>query len=191
MRAFVAIDLPPDAAAALAHLQERLRIGRKVDPDSFHVTLAFLGEDVADEPLEALHDQLCALQLPPFPLEIRGVSTQSAAKPAVIVADVVMTEALETLQARVSTAARRAGITLEKRKFRPHVTLARLKRGLGGADLEKLRRGLEAEARFRLDPFEVRSLALYQSTLTHDGPIYEELARYVLTGASASLSSRM
>ena len=39
---------------------------------------------------------------------------------------------------------------------------------------------LEAEARFRLDPFTVRSLALFQSILTHDGPIYEELARYPL-----------
>ena len=182
MRAFVAIDLPPDAVTALTHLQERLRVGRKVDPDNFHVTLAFLGEDVADEALEALHDQLLALRLPGFPLELRGVSTQSAAKPVLIAADVVRTDALETLHARIASAARRAGITLEKRRFRPHVTLARLKRGADGTDLEKLRRALEGEARFRLDPFEVRSFALYQSTLTHDDPIYEELARYLLSG---------
>ena len=182
MRAFVAIDLPPDWATALTHLQARLGVGRPVDPDAFHVTLAFLGEDVADEQLEAFHDGAAALRLQPFDLEIRGLTAEGAASPAVVTADVVPSEPLNVLQGRVATAARRAGITLERRRFRPHVTILRFRRRLEPGALDRLRRGLEAEARFRLDPFTVRGFTLYRSTLTHDGPVHEDLARYPLTG---------
>ncbi|QQA44602.1 RNA 2',3'-cyclic phosphodiesterase [Pelagovum pacificum] len=178
MRAFVSIDLPPEETAILAALQERLPFGRRADPDTFHVTLAFLGEDVAEEAVETLHEELIALRLPDFPLEVQGVSTLGA--PAVLMADVIASDPLVTLHARVASACRRAGITLDRRRFRPHVTLARFRRDLSAHDLDRLTRFLESEARFRLDPFNAGSFALWQSMLTHDGPVHEELARYPL-----------
>jgi len=182
VRAFVALDLPDDARAILAHLQERLPAGRASDPDTFHVTLAFLGEDVDDESLGMVHDGLAALRCAPVPLKVTGLGTLGAASPAVLVAEVAPAEPLITLQARVATCARRAGLVLERRRFRPHVTLARFRSRLDAPALERLRRFLEAEARFHLDPVEVTSFALYASTLTKAGPLHEELARYALTG---------
>ncbi|ROT95853.1 RNA 2',3'-cyclic phosphodiesterase [Histidinibacterium lentulum] len=182
MRAFVALDLPPGAEAPLVHLQERLPLGRATDPDTFHVTLAFLGEEVDDETLGMVHDGLAALRLPPVPVAVTGLGTLGSASPAILMAEVALTSELETLQARVASCARRAGLTLERRRFRPHVTLARFRHRVAGADLERLRRFLEAEARFRLEPVPVTSFALYASTLTKAGPVHEELARYRLGG---------
>lgn len=180
MRAFVAVDLPEAAEDMLARLQERLPVGRPTDPDTFHVTLAFLGDDVADETLAEVHDGLAALRLPPFEMEVRGLDTFGARSPAVLVARVERCEPLAVLQARVATVARRAGLKLERRRFRPHVTLARFRHRVAGAELERLRRFLEGEARFRLDPVPVTDFALYGSVLTKAGPVHEEMARYRL-----------
>lgn len=182
MRAFVALDLPPDVAGPLVELQQRVPLGRLADPDTFHVTLAFLGDDVTEEALGMLHDQLATLRDPPVSLHVTGLGTLGAASPAVLMAEVARDPALEALQARVGSCARRAGIVLERRRFRPHVTLARFRHGLSGPDLERLRRFLEAEARFRLEPVMVASIALYESILTSSGPVHEELARYRLGG---------
>ncbi|WP_191090110.1 RNA 2',3'-cyclic phosphodiesterase [Histidinibacterium aquaticum] len=180
MRAFVAIDVPPEAEAVLERLQERMPVGKPTDPETFHITLAFLGEDLEEERVAEMHDGLSALRAPDFEVELRGLSTFGAQHPAVLVADVPRTEALDELQARVASAARRAGIVLERRRFKPHVTLARFRYKVMGPDLERLRRFLEAEARFRLDPWSAGSFALYESVLTGDGAWHEELARYPL-----------
>lgn len=182
MRAFVALDLPPEVERPLMELQQRIPLGRLADPDTFHVTLAFLGDDVTEEALGMLHDQIAALREPAVPLHVTGLGTLGAASPSVLMAEVARDPALEALQARVSSCARRAGIVLERRRFRPHVTLARFRHGIAGPDIERLRRFLESEARFWLDPVMVSSVALYESILTTSGPVHEELARYRLGG---------
>ncbi|SLN16310.1 RNA 2',3'-cyclic phosphodiesterase [Roseisalinus antarcticus] len=179
MRAFVAIDLPDDAAPVLERLQVRMPIGRAVDPETFHITLAFLG-DVPAGPLEELDAELSLLVAAPFEITIAGLTTFGGHTPAVMAAEIVPTQALTDLQARIASAARLAGIALERRRFRPHVTLARFRGDVTGDRLERLRRFLESEARFRLDPFLATQVVLYGSTLTRSGPIHEDLASYAL-----------
>ncbi|EAR51515.1 2'-5' RNA ligase, partial [Oceanicola granulosus HTCC2516] len=190
MRAFVALDLPAEAVAILGHLQERMPSGRPVAPENLHMTLAFLGENVAEDVLEAAHDQFAAIRLPAPEIEVTGLGTLGARTPAVLVAEARRTAPLEALQGAVASAARRAGLVLERRRFRPHITLARFRSTADAAALERLRLFLQSEGRFRLDPFIARSFALYASTLTHEGPVYEELARYPLRGVGSPPSRK-
>ncbi|MFN6952073.1 MAG: 2'-5' RNA ligase family protein, partial [Albidovulum sp.] len=44
MRAFVAIPVPEDIRDRLEALQADLSVGRRADSETFHVTLAFLGD---------------------------------------------------------------------------------------------------------------------------------------------------
>jgi 2'-5' RNA ligase len=63
------------------------------------------------------------------------------------------------------------GVPKEKKSFHPHVTLARVKRGV--ADVTALARNARDYGSFEFDGF-----SLIKSTLTREGPVYEELKRY-------------
>jgi 2'-5' RNA ligase len=170
MRAFVAIDLPSDVRAALGRVQSHLSFGRATDEGQLHVTLAFLG-DQPDAMVEAAHDALSALRVPAFPLQIQGLGSfggdvlwAGLRDPAPVVA----------LHNRIVPALYGAGIVLDRRRFRPHVTLARFDR----PDPARLATFLQAQSAFPCPAFTVASLGLWRSTLTKGGAVHDELARY-------------
>ena len=76
--------------------------------------------------------------------------------------------ALTALRDRIEAAAVRAGQPPEGRKFRPHVTVARLDR----ARPAEVRDWLAANTLFRAVPFTVARFALFSSTLGRSGPSY-------------------
>ena len=174
MRAFVAID-PDDAARqALAALQRDLPAGRPVPEDNLHLTLAFLDNRTEAE-LEALHDGLESLRHAPFTVQISGVSAFGGARPAVVFAAVNPAPQLSALQGGVLRVARAAGIDLPRRRFRPHVTLARL---ASGPDA-RLAAWMGAQSGLSIR-MEVGCFTLYQSQLRPDGARHTPLAAYPL-----------
>ena len=173
MRSFLAIALSPQTRSVLTGLQRNLRAGRLVEPDNLHVTLAFL-DDQPEATLEALHEELSLLQSPAFDLNLRGVGCFGGDAPRLIYADVEVTDALLALHRAVAKAIRRAGITLKKRKFHPHVTLARLR----PHDAPAVAPFLSAEAAFAHDAGSVTHFAMYESVLRPEGPTYHLLAEY-------------
>lgn len=156
-------------------LQRQLRAGRLVDPDNLHVTLAFL-DDQPEDALEALHEELSLLQMPAFDLSLRGVGCFGGEVPRLIYADVEETESLTRLHRDVGRAIRRAGMVMKKRKFHPHVTLARLK----PQDAAAVAPFLRDEVGFSHEAGTVTSVTLYESTLRPGGPTYHPLAEYDL-----------
>jgi 2'-5' RNA ligase len=180
MRSFIAIDLPDAVRDALATLQLGLRVGRSVPPENFHLTLAFLG-DQTEEALEELHHALDIIAGQRFELHLSGLGVIGATEPRVLFADVEPNSALDQLYKQVKTGLRSVGVILPRRRFQPHVTLARFRpSGLLPTETEILRRFLEQNASFNLKPFPVLSFALYQSRLHPDGAVHEVLARYPL-----------
>ncbi|MDD5351045.1 MAG: RNA 2',3'-cyclic phosphodiesterase, partial [Chthoniobacteraceae bacterium] len=174
MRLFVAID--PDAAtrAWLAAAQERLRkklapfgrVLRWVDPASIHVTLAFLGEVPDAGPVaEALAGCGCV----PMELGVGGLGVfPNTRRPSVLWVGVRdPSGALVRLQARIAEALS-PFVKPERRRFEPHLTLARVKAypppALGRALAELARPGGEAPQPWHAGPF-----ALLQSTLDSGG----------------------
>ncbi|MFM2391032.1 MAG: 2,3-cyclic phosphodiesterase [Pseudomonadota bacterium] len=177
-RAFVALGLPDDVRSALAVQQFLLPLPRRVPPEDFHLTLCFLGERVPDAVLEAVHDGLMALRLSAVELALAGIGHFGGAKPRAVYAGVQPSDALNHLQAKITTFARRAGCDIPHDRFVPHVTLGRFTR-VPAEDMPRLERAIVAGAAFRAGPFRVDEVGLYATTLG-DPPRYDLLATYAL-----------
>ncbi len=183
MRLFVAIEPP---AAALAELSAAVDPLRQRAPDlrwtstpAWHLTLAFLGEvDEATVPELSTRLERAARRHPPQRLAIAG----GGAFPSPARAQVVWAgfsaddQALAALAASVAAGARRAGAPPpdERRKYRPHLTLARCK---APADVSGLTQEL---AGFSGSPWVADSIHLVRSYLTGGAPRYEDVGSWPL-----------
>ena len=178
IRAFLGIDLPPALRGALQLQQFLLPLPRKVEPETLHLTLVFLG-DCPDLALEAAHEGFETLHAPCFSLSLQGLGLFGKDKPRAAWAGVAPSPDLLHLQARTETIARRAGCPIDARSFVPHVTLGRFAPP-DFADTARLERAVAMGTGFRTEPWEITELTLWRSHLTGNGPQYEPLARYPL-----------
>lgn len=183
IRAFVGIRMPEEIEDALLGVQAGLPVGRAVEPENFHLTLAFLGEHPAPV-IEDVHLALDAIRVPRFELSITGLGFFGGARPRVFFAEIGAEPTLKRLHDKVVQAARGAGIALERQRFSPHVTLARFRGGLVGEDAAEMREFAVRRMGFRAGPFPVEAFTLFRSHLGRNGPNYEVLAEYPLDGAA-------
>lgn len=174
MRIFVALDLPDDMVAALSRLQDRLTTGHHVPEEDLHLTLAFV-PDIRIPALDDLALDLEMMQAAPPPLRIAGIGTFGTAKPRSLHAQVAPVPALVHLQGRVATLIRRAGISLPRARFVPHITLARFPATMAEENLARVGRFLQAHGDWSHETTVPETMTLYQSTLTEDGPRYDPL----------------
>jgi 2'-5' RNA ligase len=179
---FVALDLPESPRDGLARWRDRLVADRRdlrpVPPEALHVTLVFLGwqDESAAERIGAAAFAAAAEAAHPPRLAPLGVRPLPPGAPRLFALDLEDTEGRAVaLQAAVSRALE-AGrwYRPEKRPFWPHVTLARVKRGVRRAP--PLGDDPPPGA-----PFEADRLTLYRSTLRPQGALYEPLARVNIT----------
>ncbi len=177
MRCFVAIAIPDHLRDALVSVQSRLPLGRPVARENLHLTLAFLDEQPEDR-LEELHVELDRIRAAAFTLSLSGLGCFGGDKPRLIFADASPSPELEDLHRKVLGAARRAGITIARRRFHPHVTLARMRPGTG--DAARIAAAISGLGDRPFPVMHVRSMSLFRSDLRPDGPIYDELADYDL-----------
>lgn len=176
MRSFVALPLPDDLAADLARFAQRLKLTRPQPEDNMHITLAFL-DDQPDAALEALHEELSATRFAPVTAGFSGLMTLGGKIPSVLALGVT---GVDGLHKQVTGAARRAGMTLPHRRFRAHVTLARLPRRPSHDDQVALGHVLERHGATGFAPRGLTTLSLYRSDLHPDGARYQRLADYPL-----------
>jgi 2'-5' RNA ligase len=131
MRLFVAAEPSPEAVSALRRRVEALGAvpgARWVPAERWHLTLAFLGE-VAEQREPAVAAALSAVTAAPLRLRLAGAGTfPPRGRPSVLWVglggDV---PALEGLARAVRRAVRGAGVRLERRPYRPHLTVARFR----------------------------------------------------------------
>ena len=179
MRTFIAIKIPEVVSDALAELQSVLRVGKPVTAENFHLTLAFLDEQ-PNELIEEVHHSLQHLHLPKFDVKLQALDTLGGKTPNTLYVGIENNEALDLLQEKVIGALRGAGVQLDRKRFRPHVTIARFGRRLSRADLDRLRDFMSGYADFGPVSFSVNSFSLYRSTLGHMGAVHDELAQYIM-----------
>lgn len=119
MRLFLSLRPP---AEALDHLRAALGGARTTDPARWHLTLVFLGEVADPVPLvPPLRD--VAGSSPPITLQLRGRGFFRG--PGVLYAGIGGdVEGLTRLAAGLADACRAAGVLLEDRPYRPHLTVA-------------------------------------------------------------------
>src|ERR1700719_3357225 len=83
---------------------------------------------------------------------------------------------LDHLQNKIETALQRCGLEPERRRFQPHVTLARL----DGSAEAKLAGFVQAHNLFRAEPVPVEHFTLFSSLLGKDQPVYTAEMEYPL-----------
>ncbi len=189
MRLFVALELPPgaraEALARAASLRSRLPAARWLPPASLHLTLVFLGdtEPAAVEPLATALGEVAARH-PPCDLQLAGGGSFPAGRPRVVWVGFSRCEALVRLQVGVARAvAQSLDRPPERRRFHPHLTLARCRRPWPPSAAERWRQGLDGPLG---PPFVADAVALIRSHLEPAGARYETVARLPLTAARAA-----
>ena len=186
-RLFVALDLPDEIRGAIADWQHD-SLGdpalRPVRPEGLHVTLCFLGHcpqhavPEAEAVLGAIEPRPVAMRFQPDPAALpRG-------RPGLFAIAAESEEAI-ALQGELSAALSAAGLyEPEKRRFWPHVTVARVR----SERLEPRKGERRGKGRPRrvsdppmklperlCEPFGAVRLALYRSILKPEGAEYELL----------------
>ena len=173
LRLFVALELPEAARAALVAFRDAAAdadVWRRVPDEALHLTLAFLGRRPAGEvPIisSVLHE---AAEVAPR-LILRDALLLPPRRARVLCASLDDPNGtLMDLQARVSDELTAAGIyTPEKRRFRAHATVARLRpRARAPRAVSEAPEPLE---------FDGGPLTLFESRLHPHGARYEALTR--------------
>ena len=177
MRLFVALPLPEPWRSPLLVAQFLLPVPRREPPENMHLTLCFLGE-VADRQLDDLHDGLSVITGPRPMLRGAGLDLFGGARAHNLHLRIAPDPGLERLAARIARAARTAGLTIEARRFAPHVTLARFRPE--AVDQARLSAAIVTAPPLDLPPVEVAAFTLFRSILRPDGARYHALAEYPL-----------
>jgi len=177
-RLFIALPVPEEISDELVTLQSGVPDARWVQAENFHVTLCFAGA-VQGGTMRDLEEELSDIAGPPFPVVIVGVEQFSSGKqPKALVAQIARNDRLDWLQQKVSRVARDCGIEVERRKFRPHVTLARF--GNKAETGHHIAQFMASHSTFRAGPWMAQHFALYSSRPGRNGSIYSEQAAYDL-----------
>ncbi len=179
MRLFIAIPLGEAVEAELKRLTGRLRPAashlRWSHPESWHITLQFLG-NTTEEQYACLLPRLSELKASPIAIEFDGLGVFERA--GVFILKVAPTPALVALQKKVVAATQPCGFEPEDRPYHPHITLARSNAGNRGRELRSL---LErAGERVRFEQIHATEFRLYESHLSATGSKYEVKCRLPL-----------
>jgi 2'-5' RNA ligase len=186
LRVFLAVPPDPEWSDGARALSDRLRAvlprAAWTRPESWHLTLAFLGE-IASEAAEqfaarmeetfteAAGGELAAAGAITFPPRGRPRVAGIGFRPG------AMADELERLAGAGAAAARALGLPASGRDFHPHVTLARIRDPWPRAAVDAFRR--EADA-WRFPTWRVRACVLYRSRLDPGGAVHSPLREWAL-----------
>ena len=117
----------PDNAVRgqLAQAAELLPVntGRRVPPDNFHITLVFLG-NVQEQVIPELAAAAERLRQPGFPLQIDRYGWWKRAKVAWLAPATTPVSLLDLVK-QINQLSISAGLSVDKRDYHPHLTVAR------------------------------------------------------------------
>ena len=175
-RLFVAIDLPSDIKKQLGRICFGLPGAKWVESEQLHLTVRFIGE-VDGLIFENVAYALSTVRCEPFEIKITGMGFFPPRKvPNTLWAGIEKNDNLKQLHDKVESALVRAGLDHEKRKFAPHITLARLK----DTPVEKVAAFLAGYGPMSLETFQVEEFCLYSSFLSSNGAIHQKEAEFPL-----------
>lgn len=186
LRTFIAVEISPEVRSHARQLIGRMQdCGAKatwIKPEALHLTLKFLGEvDLVDIPAVCDAVTAAVADLPPFEIEVQGAGAfPTASRPRTIWLGVRRgQDDLVTLHEAVEQALSRLGYRQENRRFRPHLTLGRVRGDRGLAELGEV---VTQHADFVGGIASVDEVVVFSSELERDGPIHEPLAVAPLNG---------
>jgi 2'-5' RNA ligase len=182
LRLFVALALPPECRSTLAALAGGIPGAKWVPPDNYHLTLRFIGE-IENWRAQEVDDALAAIRGSAFDLSLHGLGTfEKAGRIHALWVGAERNAALAHLQGKVETALQRVGLPPERKRFSPHVTIARTDR----APPDKVIAFVQAHNLFRAPPLRVEHFTLFSSRLGKEASVYTPEVEYDLAARAAA-----
>ena len=177
LRLFTALPIPFDVAETLARRQTGLPGAKWRTAEQLHVTLAFFGE-VEERRADDLAAELARIPPGAFDIELKGVGAfGDAHRSHTLWAGVEHSERLTVLAGRCKSAAERAGVRMEPRVYRPHLTLAYLKTQ---TTPDRIGAWITGHNLLHSPPIRMDRFGLYSSVLSDSGSHYELEREYPL-----------
>ena len=189
IRAFIAVDISDEVIGEIMNAVNALKKNhnyiRWVKEGGIHLTLKFLGEidtrrvDAICDALSSVGSEFGAISLAAgqpgaFPNEKRpkviwlGLEDEAGA--------------ISELQKRVEKSCAALGFPDEKKLFKPHLTLGRVKRGKVRWHEMDISVIMSSLGKVKTPPFEVGAFHLYRSELKPGGAIYTKLKSFPFRG---------
>ncbi|RLB12928.1 MAG: RNA 2',3'-cyclic phosphodiesterase [Deltaproteobacteria bacterium] len=187
IRSFLAFEIPPEIRDTLALIYNGLRETalnvRWVKQENIHITVIFMGN--VDEknivPMAKVLEKACN-KYAPFMIRIKGAGVFSNLRnPRVLWIGVDGDiKRMRYFRDRLQKDLKAFGIKEEKRRFTPHLTVGRFKRGFNqGAKLKEL---IEKYRDIASADAMLKELVLFKSELRPEGAIYTKLNSWPLQG---------
>jgi len=182
IRTFIAIKASDEVRKRCANLIRTLGAGdievTWTRTQNLHHTLKFLGDtDDTQLPSVCRAMALAAATIEPFVVESVGVGAfpRMEAPRTVWVGAGAGAEAMIALHHALDQELHQVGFALEARRFQPHLTLGRVRKG--GETRETLARLINDHRDFHVGHTSVGEVTLFSSVLEKGGPVYEVLGR--------------
>lgn len=187
VRTFIAAEIPADLQQRAGQLIKRLQATaakvKWVEPRHLHWTLKFLGEvDLREIPEVCRAVEGAVADIAPFDLEARGAGAfPDPNRPRTIwLGSGEGTAPMVALHDAVDRALAGLGFRAEGRRFRPHLTIGRVRNTQDG--LRELAALLAEHADFDGGVCYVDEVVVFSSVLGREGPTYEPLGHAELRG---------
>jgi len=179
IRTFIAFELPPAVIFLLQEVQQELKRlnlrARWVRPENIHLTLKFLG-DVNPDDIHKIGTAMAgaAIDCLPITLSVRGVGVFPGIKrPRVIWVGLGGdTQSLLALQSRLEQKLAGAEFPKDKRSFKAHLTMGRIKQAANPAVLRQM---IADYAKLSSEEFTFNQFILFKSDLKPSGAVYSKL----------------
>ena len=179
IRTFIALELPPAVISLFQEVQQdlkRLKIrARWVRPENIHLTLKFLG-DVNPDDIDKIGTAMAgaAIDCLPVTVSVRGIGVFPGIKrPRVIWVGLGGdTQSLLALQSRLEQKLAGAEFPKDKRLFKAHLTLGRIKQSVTPAVIRQM---ISEYASLNSDEFICDQIFLFKSDLKPSGAVYSKL----------------
>jgi 2'-5' RNA ligase len=191
MRLFFALDIDREIRERLDSYVDQLRRRvpgvRFMAPETYHITLKFLGEVKDVEPVK---QAAATAQAGAFEVAFRETGFfPNARAPRIFWAGIHADERLPALATAIDEALAKASFAREERPFRPHLTLARSGSGRPAPQRDEqpvsgfraLVSAIEKDTPPEFGTMTAKEFFLYESKLSPRGAQYTKLARFPLT----------
>lgn len=177
IRLFLAIDIPEDIRKMVQGMGRSIPNARPVPDHQLHITLKFIGEVDGTTFLD-IQDVLGGIRQPKFSLTLKGVGVfPPRGTPRILWAGVNPVKNTITLRNSIDRELAAINIPREKKKYTPHLTLARLK----NCPIPHLQQFLAGNTFLQTPDFPVETFNLYSSRLTQKGALHTLEGSYSLT----------
>jgi 2'-5' RNA ligase len=152
--------------------------GRVIPARNFHITLAFLGS-VSDSRVAELQRCALATEVQPFELVLQIINWWEQQE-LLCLEPIAGADALSEWAGRLHSALRKSGFAIERRPFRPHLTLARDVRPPGMVEALETQERFSVRSEHAIKPikalhWEVQRMELVESQPAQHGSVYTAL----------------